>query len=151
MPHNQDPIEGTKHFARFTLPNGETVNGEFLLDGRQTFVILYPDEPRYEWFGSFSTVHAESWAGSVTFLNCQCIGPEISTGGGQRQINRVRLYPRFATLGTREFSPNDRICRLGFVADDFAAIYADFDSFGFDPAPNEHIGYILVKPHYQIG
>src|SRR5207302_637102 len=55
------------------------------------------------------------------------------------------------TLGTREFSPNDRICRLGFVADDFAAIYADFDAFGFDPAPNEHIGDILEKRHDQIG
>jgi ApeA N-terminal domain 1 len=149
MPH--DPIEGTKHFARFTLPNGETVDGEFLLDGRQTHVILYPDKPPYDWSERFSTLHAESWAGTVSFLNSASIGPEISGGGGQPQINRVRLYPRFATLGTRRFLPDDRICRLGFVADDFAAIYADFDAFGFDLAPKEHIGDILEKRHARIG
>jgi hypothetical protein len=32
----EDQIEETKHFARFTLPNGEVVDGEFLLDGPNT-------------------------------------------------------------------------------------------------------------------
>jgi len=50
------------------------------------------------------------------------LGAEISRSGAERQINRVRLYPHFATLGTRAFSPDARIRRLGIVVDDFALL-----------------------------
>jgi hypothetical protein len=73
----QDPIERTKHFARFTLPNGETVDGEFLLDGPQTHVILYMDRPHSARSGDFTTVHADLPAGEcLSFLNCNVLGEE---------------------------------------------------------------------------
>jgi hypothetical protein len=148
----QDLIEGTKHFARFTLPNGETVDGEFLLDGSQTYVKLDTDRPPLGWFRDVSTLHADLPAGLwLSFLKCVRQGGETSRTGSQREINRVRLYPHFATLGTCAFPPDARIWRLGFVADDFAAIYYDFDAFGFDLAPEEHIGEILEGFHARIG
>jgi hypothetical protein len=148
----QDPIEGTKHFAKFTFPNGEAVDGEFLLDGSQTYVILNTDRPPSGWFRDFSILHADLPAGLwLSFLKCVRLGGETSRTGSQREINRVRLYPHFATLGTCAFPPDGRICRLGFVADDFAAIYYDFDAFGFDLAPEEHIGEILERFHARIG
>jgi len=148
----QDPVEGTKHFARFTLPNGEAVDGEFLLDGPQTCVVLYTDRYPFDRSGNFSILHADLPVGRwLSFLKCVRVGGETSRSGAERQINRVRLYPHFATLGTRAFAPDGRICRLGFVADDFAAIYYHFDAFGFDMAPEEHIGEILENFHARIG
>lgn len=148
----QDPIEGTKHFARFTRPNGEAVDGEFLLDGPQTYVILYLDRPSFDPPGEFSTLHADLPAGRwLSFLKCVRLGAEISRSGAERQINRVRLHPHFATLGRRAFPPDGRICRLGFVADDFASIYYDFDAFGYDMAPEEHIAAILESFQARIG
>jgi hypothetical protein len=87
----------------------------------------------------------------LTFLKCVRLGGETSRSGAERVINRVRLYPHFATLGTRAFPPDGRICRLGFVADDFAAVYYDFDAFAFDLAPEEHIGKILESFYARIG
>jgi hypothetical protein len=148
----QDRIEGTKHFARFTLPNGEAVDGEFLLDAAQTCVILYTDKHPLDGSRDFSTLQADVPAGLwVSFLKCVRMGGETSRTGAEREINRVRLYPHFATLGTRAFPPDGRICRLGFVADDFAAIYYDFDAFGYDLAPEEHIRDILETFHARIG
>jgi hypothetical protein len=37
------------------------------------------------------------------------------------------------------------------VADDFATIYYDFDAFGFDLVPEEHIGKILESFQARIG
>lgn len=148
----QDQIEGTKHFARFTLPNGETVDGEFLLNGSRTYVKLDIDGPPVGWFRDVPTLHADLPGGLwLSFLKCIRLGGESSRTGSQREINRVRLYPHFATLGTCAFPPDARICRLGFVADDFAAIYYDFDAFGYDMAPEEHIGAILESFHARIG
>jgi hypothetical protein len=85
-PMPQDPIEGTKHFARFTRPNGEAVDGEFLLDGPQTHVILYLDRPSFEPPGEFSTLHADLPAGRwLSFLRCVRLGAEISRTGAERQ------------------------------------------------------------------
>ena len=148
----QDPIEGTKHFARFTLPNGEAVDGEFLLDGPQTRVILYMDRPHSAQSGDFTTVHADLPAiGCLSFLNCIVLAEETTYSSLERQTHRVRLHPHFATLGGRAFSPDMRISRLGVVVDDFAAIYYDFDAFGLDLAPEEHISAILESFHARIG
>jgi hypothetical protein len=43
------------------------------------------------------------------------------------------------------------ISRLGVVVDDFAPIYYDFDTFGVDLAPEEHISDILETFHGRIG
>jgi hypothetical protein len=140
----QDPIEGTKHFARFTLPNGDTVDGEFLLDGPQTGVILYVDRLYSPRSVDFATLHADLPANRcLSLLKCIALSGDTSHSGAGRQIQRVHLYPHFVTLGSRAFSPDAPICRLGVVADDFAPIYYDFDAFGFDLAPEEHIGKIL--------
>jgi hypothetical protein len=148
----QDPIEGTKHFARFTLSNGEAVDGEFLLDGSQTCVILHTDRHPSGRSGDFSTLHADLPAGRwLSFLKCVRLGGETSHSGAGRQINRIRLYPHYAVLGTHVFSPHERISRLGFVPDDFAAVYYDFDAFGYDLAPEEHIGHILESFQSRIG
>jgi hypothetical protein len=148
----RDPIEGTKHFARFTLPNGETVDGEFLLDGSQTYVTLYTDKHPSDPSGDFSDLHADLPAGRwLSFLKCVRLGGETSHTGAEREINRVRLYPHFATLGSRAFPTDGRICRLGFVVEDFAAIYYDFDAFGYDLTPEDHIREILETFHARIG
>jgi hypothetical protein len=147
-----DPIERTKHFARFTLTNGEAIDGEFLLDGPQTHVLLYADAHPIDRCGDFSTLHADLPAGRwLSFLKCVHRGVETTRSGAQREINRIRLYPHYAALGARTFSPSERICRLGFVVDDFPAIYYDFDAFGFDLAPEEHIGPILEYFEARIG
>ena len=152
----QDPIEGTKHYARFTLPNGEAVDRQFRLDGPQTGVTLYMDRRPFAQPGDFATLHANlPGRGCLSFLKCILLGVDTAHSGQGQQIQQVRhevrLYPHFATLGTRVFSPDARICRLGVVADDFAAIYYDFDAFGFDPAPEEHIGQILEGFRSRIG
>jgi hypothetical protein len=129
----QESIEGTKHFARFTLPNGEALDGEFLLNGPQSYVTLYTDRHSSAPPGDFSTLHADLPAGRwLSFLKCVRLGSETSRSGAERQINRFRLYPHFAMFGARAFSPDERICRLGVVTDDFPSIYYDFDAFGFD-------------------
>src|SRR5271166_5219730 len=148
----QDPIEGTKHFARFTLPNGEAVDGEFLLDGPQSCVILYIDRHHAVRSGDFTTLHASlPVKGWLSFLSCIRLGEETAYSGQEWQSHRVRLYPHFATLGPRVLSPGAPICRLSIVADDFAAIYYDFDAFGVDLAPEEHIGEILQCFRTRIG
>jgi hypothetical protein len=99
---SQDPIDGSKHFARFTLPNGEAVDGEFLLDGPQTHVILYMDRPHSAQSGDFTTVHAYLPArGCLSFLNCIVLGEETSYSSRERLTHRVRFYPHFAALGGR--------------------------------------------------
>lgn len=100
----------------------------------------------------YSTLQADLPAGLwVSFLKCVRMGGETSRTGAEREINRVRFYPHFATLGRRAFPLDGRISRLGFVADDFAAIYYDFDAFGYDLAPEEHIREILETFHTRIG
>jgi hypothetical protein len=82
----QDPIEGSKHFARFTLPNGETLDGEFLLDGPQTYVSLYTDRYPSDPSGDFSTLQADLPAGQwLSFLKCVRMGGETSRSGADRQ------------------------------------------------------------------
>src|SRR5262249_557946 len=47
----------SRQFAKFTLPNGDTVYGEFLLDGPRTGVILYVERlytPRSVDFARFT-------------------------------------------------------------------------------------------------
>jgi hypothetical protein len=149
---SQDPIDGSKHFARFTLPNGEAVDGEFLLKGPETRVILYMDRPHSAQSADFTTVHADLPArGCLSFLNCIVLGEETSYTSREQQTHRVRLHPHFATLGARAFSPDMRISRLGVVVDDFGTIYYDFDAFGLDQAPQEHISEILESFHARIG
>jgi hypothetical protein len=152
MPMLQDPIEGTRHFARFTLPNGDTVDGEFLLDGPQTGVILYVDGLYSPRSVDFATLHADLPAHRcLSFLKCIALSGDASHSGTGRQIQRLHLFPHFAILGSRTFSPDARIRRLGVVPDDFASIYYDFDAFGFDLAPEEHIGRILETFEARIG
>ena len=148
----QDPIEGTRHFARFTLPNGSTVDGEFLLDGPQTGVVVYVDRLYSPRSVDFATLHADLPADRcLSFLKCIALSGDASHSGAGRQIQRLHLFPHFAILGSRTFSPDARIRRLGVVPDDFASIYYDFDAFGFDLAPQEHIGRILDTFEARIG
>jgi hypothetical protein len=147
MPQD-DPIEGTKHYARFTLPSGEVADGQFLLDGPQTGVTLYMDRQLSARPGDFITLQANlPGRGYLSFLKCILLGVGTSYSGQGQQIHQVRyeasFYPHFVTLGSHAFFPDSRIRRLSVVVDDFDTIYYDFDAFGFDVAPEEHIGQIL--------
>jgi hypothetical protein len=134
---------GTKQFATFTLANGQVVNGEFRLDGRESHVSVYTDYENFIQSGDFSTLLATLPSGEcISFLNCI-----IETG----EFHETRVYPHFATVGKRAFIPESRIRRLGILVDDFADIYYDFDVFGIDLAPEEHIGDILDAFHARIG
>ncbi len=86
----------------------------------------------------------------MSFLNCIIEGEGGYSAQG-RQTHEVRLHPHFATLGARAFCPDDGICRLGVVVDDFAAIYYDFHAFGVDLDAKEHIGAILETLHAKVG
>jgi hypothetical protein len=146
-----DQIKGTKQFATFTLANGEAVGGEFLLDGARTHLILYTHKARLEQSGDLATLHAElPTLGSVSFLNCISLGEHGQAGQG-RQTHQVHFYPHFATLGARPLLPDTGIRRLGVVIDDFASIYDDFDAFGVDLAPSDHITDILEALHAKTG
>jgi hypothetical protein len=93
----EDPIEGTKHFARFTLPNGKAVDGEFLLDGPNTRVVLYMDKHPSPSFEDFASMHADVLArGCLSFLKCLVLTVETTTSSDrERQTYRVHLHPHF--------------------------------------------------------
>jgi hypothetical protein len=141
-----DQIKGTKQFATFALANGETVGGEFLLDGRGTHVALYTSFQTLARSGDFVTLHATLPAGDcVSFLHCII---EV------QEAHRVRLYPHFVTLGRRPLPAEIGIRRLGVVVDDFADIYYDFRRVrlrsGAGEAYWKHIGELL-RPDWPRG
>jgi hypothetical protein len=119
--------------GKFFLPSGKQVNGELTLDGSQTILHLYDEEPlgflgkpEYTLQGRLRDLTM------VSLLNCTLV-QEGSTSNFKNDSKgySAKLFPAFVIYGDRHLLAEDKVIeRLDFIVDDAAALFYRWDTYG---------------------
>src|SRR4051812_15832388 len=120
-------VIGSKQFATFRTSDGNTADGEFLLDGSRSQITLNEDYRQLSRRIEILTANipGKGWA---SFLDCILdSATSIPLGSGQF-LPRTSFYPHFVALGSAPpLSIDSKISKIGIVVDDSTNIYYDFD------------------------
>lgn len=119
--------------GRFVIAPQRTVAGELRINGSQSSLILWDDEP-LEFTGEQKVrVIGDLYDQTVvTLLDCVQMSSKTHTAtASHRKSYSMTLFPHFVAVGKVHFAPREPIVReISFTFEDAPSLFHDFDAFG---------------------
>lgn len=146
---NVDVNVGKPQFGTARLPNGEVVNVQFVLSGKETSIQIA--DPR-KGIGepSLPVIHVDLVDGTkLSFLqNIRTSVVQHHGGGG----SLLTYFPHFVFIGNTHITPDVAVDEFTFTTGDAQTIFYDFDAFSIDIcADRARISQIVTDREKKIG